>query len=162
MPTAERRRTSDSVTPPRVRLEEAAIAILIERIVNLDPDTKEDLMGVLLEMRDCKSDQQRQEIEQTILELMYPKMAGDLVVGSLDVEKPPTLTDWSRRIGERIRELRERRKMTQDQLSDASGLPQSHISRLENGAHSPSHKTLLAIAKALGVDVREIDPGSAD
>jgi transcriptional regulator with XRE-family HTH domain len=65
--------------------------------------------------------------------------------------------DW---IAKRIKEIRKERHITQAELAGTSGLPQSHISRLEAGLHSPSFKTVEKIAKALGVEVGEIDPAN--
>ncbi len=59
------------------------------------------------------------------------------------------LGNWTAYVSQRIREARERAGLTQEQLSVQSGLPQSHISRLEQGKHSPTAKTLEKIATAL-------------
>lgn len=40
--------------------------------------------------------------------------------------------------------------MTQEQLSEASGLTQQYISGLEQGLRNPTVLTLLALAHALG------------
>jgi transcriptional regulator with XRE-family HTH domain len=50
-----------------------------------------------------------------------------------------------------------RAQLTQEQLAAKSGLPQSHISRIENAKHSPSLATLQKIAAALGVPVERFD-----
>lgn len=52
----------------------------------------------------------------------------------------------------KIRELREAKNMTQEQLSEASGVSRATISALENNniGNNPSSKTLLSIARALG------------
>ena len=49
-------------------------------------------------------------------------------------------------------------ELTQVELAEKSGIPQSHISRLESNKHSPSRATLKRIAKALKVDLSELDP----
>jgi transcriptional regulator with XRE-family HTH domain len=64
-------------------------------------------------------------------------------------------------IGDRIRRLREERAWTQAHLADAAGVSLRTIQRLET-LHSCSHETLLALAAALGVDVRELTGGPAD
>ena len=68
------------------------------------------------------------------------------------------LANWVNHVSATIRSLRESRGWTQTQLAEQAGLPQSHISRLENAAHSPTHLTLEKIARAFGVEVEEIDP----
>jgi len=50
--------------------------------------------------------------------------------------------------------------MTQQQLAEKAGLPQSHISRLEAGMHSPSHKTLEKIAAAMEIAMGDLDPAA--
>lgn len=65
----------------------------------------------------------------------------------------------ARKVGERIRGLREARKMTQQQVAEKSGVSQETISRLESGAKEMSNPTielLNGIAKALKVDTIEL------
>jgi DNA-binding XRE family transcriptional regulator len=63
-------------------------------------------------------------------------------------------------VSKRIKELRMRAGLTQIELAEKAGLPQSHISRLESGKHSPSRVTLEKIAAALDVPVSEFDPSA--
>jgi transcriptional regulator with XRE-family HTH domain len=55
------------------------------------------------------------------------------------------------RIGIRLRELREERKLSQGDITEVIGLPRSYISRVENGHAVPSLETLQRLAAALGV-----------
>jgi DNA-binding XRE family transcriptional regulator len=64
---------------------------------------------------------------------------------------------WVEHVGRRIRELREQAGLNQAELGERSGLTQSHVSRLENAEHTPTHLTLTKIAKALGIDVKMLD-----
>jgi transcriptional regulator with XRE-family HTH domain len=57
----------------------------------------------------------------------------------------------------RIKDLRVNAHLTQEELAELSGLPQSHISRLESGKHSPSRITLEKLAQALNVGVEAFD-----
>ena len=60
-------------------------------------------------------------------------------------------------MGFRIKECREAANMTQEQLSAASGVSRTIISGLENGTtRHTTTKTLLNIARALGVTVDQI------
>lgn len=60
-------------------------------------------------------------------------------------------------MGYKIKECREARDMTQEQLSAASGVSRTIISGLENGTtRHTTTKTLLKIARALGVTVDQI------
>ena len=54
-------------------------------------------------------------------------------------------------IGQRIRQLRESRGMTQTQLKTCSGVSRSYLSRLESGQMTPSLGTLEKLSEALGV-----------
>ena len=59
-------------------------------------------------------------------------------------------------IGERLRTLRQEREVTQVQLTERSGLPQSHISDIERGSTLPNLVTLLRIADALPCKVSDL------
>lgn len=60
-------------------------------------------------------------------------------------------------MGTRIREIREARKMSQEELARATGLPKKTISLLEEGkVKTLGAKTVLSIANALGVVVNEL------
>ena len=56
----------------------------------------------------------------------------------------------------RIREIRKNLGMTQDELSEKSGISRATVWKLETGDEVTMTKTLLAIAKALGVSVSEL------
>ena len=58
-----------------------------------------------------------------------------------------------KRIGERIRQLRTERGISQVELAERAGLIQPHIVRIEQGRYSVGLDTLQAIAKALGCTV---------
>ncbi len=53
-----------------------------------------------------------------------------------------------------IIDARKNRGMTQKELSEATGISQADISRLENGSGNPSIKTLQRIAKALQLTLK--------
>jgi transcriptional regulator with XRE-family HTH domain len=54
-------------------------------------------------------------------------------------------------IGERFRVLRERKKFTQQDIEDRTGLKRCYLSRVENGNTVPSIHTIEKLAFALGV-----------
>lgn len=57
----------------------------------------------------------------------------------------------------KIKELRDERRMSQDELAQKSGISRVIISNLETGAaNNPTVRTLDKIALALGVDVRDL------
>lgn len=59
-------------------------------------------------------------------------------------------------VGRRIRFLRERKDMSQKELSIASGIPQSQLSRIENGTRPLRPLAQAAVALALGVKTDEL------
>lgn len=65
-------------------------------------------------------------------------------------------------IGQEVRQLRRGLDLTVAQLSAAAGLSTGMLSKIENGAISPSLATLNALASALNVSVRQLfrDSGS--
>ena len=62
-----------------------------------------------------------------------------------------------RRMGERIRQLRSERGISQVELAEKEGLAQPHIVRIEQGRYSVGLDTLQAIAKALGCTVDMVE-----
>jgi len=63
----------------------------------------------------------------------------------------------------RLRELRRRKFMSQEDLAKAAGLAASTVTKIELGKASPRYQTARALAKALGVDPGEIEwPGIDD
>lgn len=59
-------------------------------------------------------------------------------------------------MGYKIREVREAKNISQEELSQKSGVSRSIISALENGKTNTTSKTLAKIARALGVSVDQI------
>jgi transcriptional regulator with XRE-family HTH domain len=59
---------------------------------------------------------------------------------------------------EEVRRLRQERGWTQTELAFYSGLAPSVISQIETGKRDPSASTLRKLAKALGVEVRDLFP----
>jgi len=67
-------------------------------------------------------------------------MSGDLLVA----------------IGKAIRQVREDRQLSQDQLASKAGLDRSYVSSIENGKRNVSIQNLSKIANSLGVSLTEI------
>ncbi len=59
-------------------------------------------------------------------------------------------------LGERIRRFRQRVGWTQEELAKRAGMGRVTLSRLESGDQSPRYRTLVALAKALGVSVSDL------
>ncbi len=60
--------------------------------------------------------------------------------------------DIKRAVGKRIKTVRQRRALTQDQLAEQVGLSPKYISGIERGVENPTMEILLRVAKALGVE----------
>lgn len=59
-------------------------------------------------------------------------------------------------LGLRIKELREKAKMTQDTLAELVGIDPKHLSRIENGRNYPSLETLERLIYNLDVNFEDI------
>ena len=62
-------------------------------------------------------------------------------------------------IGLQIRKMRQRRRLTIQQLADASGMSASMLSLVERGLTSPSLLSLTAIGRSLGITLAEMMSG---
>lgn len=60
------------------------------------------------------------------------------------------------RLGANVRELRVRRKLTQEALGERAGLSHKFIGEVERGLGNPSIESVAAIAGALGADVGDL------
>jgi transcriptional regulator with XRE-family HTH domain len=93
------------------------------------------------------------------LRLLPPKVAFVIPTPSpqdLPVDDRQLFESWPNRdtvenIGQRIRQLRDSRGLTQSQLQARSRVSRSYLSRIESGQMTPSLGTLEKIAEALGV-----------
>lgn len=63
-------------------------------------------------------------------------------------------------VGDRIRAIRMERGLTQKELGELCGMADSAIRRYESNRGNPTQKTLLKIAKALGVHLRDLADNS--
>jgi transcriptional regulator with XRE-family HTH domain len=64
----------------------------------------------------------------------------------------PTPTSAAHRgLGRAVRELRAKRKMSQQELARVTGLHFTYLSGIENGRRNPSYGVILAVAQALDV-----------
>jgi len=59
--------------------------------------------------------------------------------------------DTLKRFGDKVRELRIKEGLSQEQLAELSGLHRTYISSLELGKRNVSLINIFALAKALGV-----------
>lgn len=67
-----------------------------------------------------------------------------------------------KKLGEKIRQLRKLRELTQEQLGEKAGISYKFIGEVERGTVNPSLDSLIGIAGALDVGVRELFPSEND
>lgn len=76
------------------------------------------------------------------------RLKGDI---GMDVD-----IDVKRLLGNRIKELRRLRKMTQEQLAERIGIEPNNVSKIEVGKNYPSPENLAKIARALEIEIHEL------
>lgn len=64
--------------------------------------------------------------------------------------------DVLRKLGQRVRELRTSRGLTQEALAERVGFRASYFSQIESGTKGATIDTLAAVAAALGVTLSEL------
>ncbi|MCQ2743801.1 MAG: helix-turn-helix domain-containing protein [bacterium] len=60
------------------------------------------------------------------------------------------------KLGKRIKELRERKNLSQQQLSDIMDMEASNLSKIERGVQIPKEESLIKLAKALEVSIVDL------
>lgn len=70
--------------------------------------------------------------------------------------------DIRKKIGDKIRQLRKLRGFTQEQLGEKSGLSYKFIGEVERGTVNPSLDSLISIAVALDVSIKDLFPNEHD
>lgn len=139
-----------------------AMAILVERIRSLSEADKQDLFELTKELPCAESEEEFGSIAAAMQEILEQKPIRVKTLELPKQEPAPSegLARWTEFVSGRIKSCREEKGLTQAELAEKSGLPQSHISRLERGKHSPSRVTIEKIARALGRDVGDFDPSA--
>lgn len=66
------------------------------------------------------------------------------------------MTDELILLGRRVAELRNKRGLTQDKLAELTNYSTNHIAKLESARTKPSFDLIVAIAKALQVEIKEL------
>ena len=66
------------------------------------------------------------------------------------------MSEIEEKFGERLKELRKERGLSQEFLSKKAGLDRTYEGKIERGQKSPSLNTIGRLAKALEVDLEEL------
>lgn len=95
---------------------------------------------------------------------MATRKASTADHGPSEVRLRPTLKKpiegAQRRLGLRLRQLREERKLTQEQAAELAGLHAKHLSVIENGGVNVTFTSLVALAVAYKVSLSAFFEGS--
>lgn len=64
--------------------------------------------------------------------------------------------DIKRNFGNKLREIRVRKGLTQEKLSECIGIQPENYSRIENGLAFPKPENITKISEVLGIEVAEL------
>lgn len=69
------------------------------------------------------------------------------------------MQDIQKHLGATIRELRRKRKLSQDVFAERSGLHRAHVGEIERGESNVTIQTLKIVADTLGVKIVDLVRG---
>ena len=58
--------------------------------------------------------------------------------------------------GQKLKQIRKARNLTQAQLAELAGANEKHISKIETGVYFPTYTTLTKILKALNLSIEDV------
>jgi DNA-binding XRE family transcriptional regulator len=149
-------RSDGNCIPNSIQL---ALAVWVERVRSLPKEDRHDLYELSKLIFQDSSEEEVASAHRAMLEII--EQQATTVSRMQPIENPGAdLEKWVGFVSEKIRTLRKSCSMTQEELAKRTGIPQSHISRLESGQHSPSFSTLEKIAKAFDIPVSSLDPSA--
>ena len=61
-----------------------------------------------------------------------------------------------KRFGKRVRELRQDKGLSQEELAFKSGVHRTYLGGIERGERNPSLRNILAISRGLNIDLPEL------
>ncbi len=66
------------------------------------------------------------------------------------------MSDDAKRLGQNLKRIRNKKGISQGDITRALGMPKSFVSSIENGRTNPTLATIAKLAKAIGVSVGEL------
>ncbi|MFG5863815.1 helix-turn-helix domain-containing protein [Metapseudomonas sp. CR1201] len=72
---------------------------------------------------------------------------------------PPKSPSLRRQFGNRVRELRQAKGITQEAFADQCGFARTYMSRVETGGANPSLDAIKVLADALGISISTLFDG---
>lgn len=133
-----------------------AISVLRERVSSLSRTDQDDFYELLPYL--LGGDQEEHESARAAVEEILGQEPGMVSRARLDSPPSALLQKWMNDVGRRLHKARKSAGLTQMELAEKSGIPQSYLSRLERGEHTPNAMTIEKIGRALNVPVAELDP----
>jgi transcriptional regulator with XRE-family HTH domain len=83
-----------------------------------------------------------------------------MMTSERDVTQPSQVDgsrpDLQTRFGERLREARQKAKLTQAALAESAGLTQQYVAKIEAGQINPTLATMAAVARVLGTEIGDM------
>ena len=73
-----------------------------------------------------------------------------------ETENKKLRREFTKRLSERLKEVRKSKKMTQQELAEKAGLHLTYVGHLELGKYHPTVFVMWKISKALGVSMNEL------
>lgn len=135
-----------------------ALAVIYRRISSLPKEDRNDLKELFAEFAEASTVEDDERCEAARRGIAEVLNRAPTTVRIMEVpEGSGVLEKWADFIGKRIRALRSEAGLTQEQLSERSGIAQGYISRLEQGQHTPNALTLQKLARGLGIPVDMLD-----
>jgi DNA-binding XRE family transcriptional regulator len=136
----------------------------VSRLAGWSGDQWSHVKELVSLLESAQEEGEKKEIVKTLLEVLFPNSIGGVgdFEGDPGEEARQRLEAYRKRVGQVIRQRRESLRMTQEQLAERAGIPQSHVSRLERGKHAPTQETIEKVATALQTTPSQIDPGCED
>lgn len=61
------------------------------------------------------------------------------------------------KLGKKIKELRKAKGYTQQHLAELADIDDKHLSKIENGVHLPTYKTLKKLSEVLCFNLQDMD-----
>ncbi|MBN2291988.1 MAG: helix-turn-helix transcriptional regulator [Pirellulales bacterium] len=70
----------------------------------------------------------------------------------------PKHSEVASRFGDKLRKLRKKKEVSQEELADRAGLHRTYVSSVERGERNVSLETIDKLARALNLSLRDIMP----
>jgi DNA-binding XRE family transcriptional regulator len=138
-----------------------AVGIIVDRIAGLKAEDRQDLFELVKGLSTATCDDDVEAIRVAMREILDQAPSSVLAMDlAEEAVRPAKLRKWIHLVAGRVQWLRRKKGLTQTELAEKTGLPQSHISRIESGRLSPSRVTLEKLAAALDVPLSQLDPSA--